>query len=191
MLRKLLPVIIILILLVAVFVLWGVSKNIFVNNVDIKGKIVYGLRNNSKIIIGKYYLQTVVDQKEIAAMRPDVAVLFKIQLEANVTVDFSKIKPEDIVIDKDSKVISVNVPVPEFTELSIRNPELIYEKVPFYRNDEEIRNQIIQRAKDDVQNRLQNLRNSNYNIMLVETFVKDFVRKILGEEYTVTVTFGS
>jgi len=187
---RILIILIVIILLVGALVLWGVSNNIFVTKESIESKIIYGLRHVSKIIVGKYYLQTVVDHREIKSLRPDVAVLFKIEWEANVSVDFSKIEPEDITIDKDSKVISVRVPNIEFTELSIKRPELIYEKIPFYRNDEEIRNQILEKAKLDVQDKLRKLRNSSYNIALVEAFVRSFIKKTLGEEYSVNVIIG-
>lgn len=184
---RILIILIVIILLVGAFVFWGISNNIFVTKKSIQSKIAYRLHSVSEVIVGKYYLQTVKDRKEQGLT--DIAVLFKIGWEANVSIDFSKVKPEDIVIDKDAKVISVRVPAPEFKELSIKKLELIYEKVPFYGNDEEIRNKAIQEAKVDVEKKLQKLRSSSYNVSLVETFVRNFIKKTLGEEYSVNVTF--
>lgn len=184
---RILIILIVIILLVGAFVFWGISNNIFVTKKSIQSKIAYRLHSVSEVIVGKYYLQTVNDHKEQSLT--DNAVLFKIGWEANLSIDFSKVKPEDIVIDKDAKVISVRVPAPEFKELSIKKLELIYEKVPFYGNDEKIRNEAIQEAKVDVEKKLQNLRSSSYNVFLVETFVRNFIKKTLGEEYSVNVTF--
>lgn len=184
---RILIILIVIILLVGAFVFWGISNNIFVTKKSIQSKIAYRLHSVSEVIVGKYYLQTVNDYKE--QRLTDIAALFKIGWEANVSIDFSKVKPEDIVIDKDAKVISVRVPAPEFKELSIKKLELIYEKVPFYGNDEEIRNKAIQEAKTEVEKKLQNLRSSSYNVSLVETFVRNFIKKTLGEEYSVNVTF--
>lgn len=184
---RILIILIVIILLVGAFVFWGISNNIFVTKKSIQSKIANRLHSVSEVIVGKYYLQTVNDHKEQSLT--DNAVLFKIGWEANLSIDFSKVKPEDIVIDKDAKVISVRVPTPEFKELSIKKLELIYEKVPFYGNDEKIRNEAIQEAKVDVEKKLQNLRSSSYNVFLVETFVRNFIKKILGEEYSVNVTF--
>jgi len=184
---RILIILIVIILLVGAFVFWGISNNIFVTKKSIQSKIAYRLHSVSEVIVGKYYLQTVKDRKEQGLT--DIAVLFKIGWEANLSIDFSKVKPEDIVIDKDAKVISVRVPAPEFKELSIKKLELIYEKVPFYGNDEKIRNEAIQEAKVDVKKKLQNLRSSSYNVFLVETFVRNFIKKTLGEKYSVNVTF--
>jgi len=185
---RILIILIVIILLVGAFVFWGISNNIFVTKKSIQSKIAYRLHSVSEVIVGKYYLQTVNDHHKEQSLT-DNAVLFKIGWEANLSIDFSKVKPEDIVIDKDAKVISVRVPAPEFKELSIKKLELIYEKVPFYGNDEKIRNEAIQEAKVDVEKKLQNLRSSSYNVFLVETFVRNFIKKTLGEEYSVNVTF--
>ena len=185
---RILIILIVIILLVGAFVFWGISNNIFVTKKSIQSKIAYRLHSVSEVIVGKYYLQTVNDHHKEQSLT-DNAVLFKIGWEANLSIDFSKVKPEDIVIDKDAKVISVRVPAPEFKELSIKKLELIYEKVPFYGNDEKIRNEAIQEAKVDVKKKLQNLRSSSYNVFLVETFVRNFIKKTLGEEYSVNVTF--
>lgn len=185
---RILIILIVIILLVGAFVFWGISNNIFVTKKSIQSKIAYRLHSVSEVIVGKYYLQTVNDHHKEQSLT-DNAVLFKIGWEANLSIDFSKVKPEDIVIDKDAKVISVRVPAPEFKELSIKKLELIYEKVPFYGNDEKIRNEAIQEAKVDVEKKLQNLRSSSYNVFLVETFVRNFIKKTLGEKYSVNVTF--
>lgn len=113
------------------------------------GAVEYKIRKIVKVNDSKWY--KVGDRK----------ILFNCIANVKAGVDLSELTPEDIVIDRAKKSISVNLPAVKM--LSINMPaedvEVVYDAVGFFRSSfgVEERNGFLEQGQDDIVNGLENL----------------------------------
>lgn len=156
---------------------------IFSNKQD---KIAHRLRSIEKFEIGEYHVQELLKPDVTEIIGEDEHLLVKVEAKANMIIDLSKMRSKDIVIDKDSKTISVSIPEPKLDRVSIDKVEIAYKRFLTEKSDEDI-NKLLENAKIKAKTNFENMRISSDDIASFEKFIGLFVRRTFGEDYNVNV----